>query len=154
MSAGKVILLALHIIFAGLLISQFFVDVVMSRSARKMKGQPGGQLLGMAQGQLLALMGQIGGIGVLLTGIGLISIDGYALFGINGFTPTWLFIKQVIYVIAIVIVAVFITRGTREMRAAAAAGNTAELPPRVQMASYLVNVLVLINIVLAVWKPM
>ena len=105
----------------------------------------------MAQGQLLALLGQLGGVGVLITGIGLISIDGYALFGIGGFTPTWLFIKQVIYVIAIVIVGAVITRGMREMMTA---GGSGEIPPRVQMASYLVNALVLVNIVLAVWKPM
>jgi len=150
MSIGKAILLSLHIISAGLLISQFFVDFAMSRYISRAKGQPGGQLLGMAQGQLLALLGQLGGVGVLITGIGLISIDGYAFFGIGGFTPTWLFIKQVLYVISIVIVGAVITRGMREMRAA---GSSGEIPQRVQMASYLVNVLVLVNIVLAVWKP-
>lgn len=154
MSAAKVILLALHIISAGAWISQFFAEYAMERFSRKMKGQPGAHLLGMAEGQVASLLGQIGGVGILITGLGLLGVDGYALLGIGGFTPTWLFIKQVIYIIAMAIVGGVVIRGTRGMEAAAAAGNPVEIPPRVLMASRLVNVLVLVNIVLAVWKPM
>ncbi|MEP7292810.1 MAG: hypothetical protein ABI835_13590 [Chloroflexota bacterium] len=153
MPIGKAILLALHIISAGAWISQFIAEFAMERFARKMSGKPGAQLLGMAEGQVASLLGQIGGIGILLTGLGLIGVDGYALFGIGGYTPTWLIIKQVVYVVAMAIVGGVVIRGTRGLEAAAAAGQPVEIPSRVIMASRLVNVLVLVNIFLAVWKP-
>lgn len=154
MSAAKVILLTLHIISAGAWVSQFFVEVTIERLARKMKGQPGAHLLSIAEGRAASMLGQIGGIGILITGFGLIGVDRYAFLGIGGFTPLWLMIKQVIYIIAMIIVFGVVIRGTRGFSAAVAAGEPAEIPTNVLLASRLVNVLVLVNIVLAVWKPM
>jgi hypothetical protein len=154
MSAGKVILLTLHIISAGAWISQFFVEVAIGRLARKVKGQPGAHLLAIAEGRAASMLGQIGGIGILITGFGLLGVDSYSFLGLTGYTPLWLMIKQVIYIIAMVIVFGVIIRGTRRFSAAVAAGEQPEIPVNVVMASRLVNVLVLVNIVLAVWKPL
>ena len=150
MSAAKVILLTLHIISAGAWVSQFFVEVAIERFARTMKGQPGAHLLAIAEGRAASLLGQIGGIGILITGFGLLGVDRYAFLGIGGHTPLWLMIKQVIYIIAMVIVFAVVIRGTRGF----ATGQATEIPSTVVLASRLVNVLVLVNIVLAVWKPL
>ncbi len=154
MSIGKAVLLALHIISAGAWMSQFFVEVVLERYAKKMKGQAGAQMIALSEGRASSLLGQVGGVGILITGLGLVGVDGYAILGIGGFTPTWLFIKQVIYLIAMAIVGMVIIRGTRSFEADVAAGRTTEIPSQVVLASRLVNVMVMVNIFLAVWKPM
>lgn len=155
MLTARAILLALHIISAGAWVSQFFVEIAIERFARTVKGKPGAYLITLAQGRAASFLGQVGGMGILITGLGLLGVGGYALFGIGGFTPRWLFIKQVIYVIAMAIVGAVVIRGTRGLEEEAVAkGTEVIVPPRVLFASRLVNLLVVVNILLAAWKPM
>src|SRR5215471_2069572 len=91
----RVIALVLHIIFAGLWIGQFPVAIFFERILKQHEGKPEELSLFMTRGQILSSMGQAAGPGILLMGLVLLFTDHYALFGIGGYTPTWLFIKQV-----------------------------------------------------------
>ncbi len=158
----RTILLALHIISAGVWFSQFPLHFILNGIQKRLAGTPGEQTATMVKGQLLGGLGQIGGLGILVTGLGLIILEGYGFLGIGGATPAWLFIKQIIYVIALVLVFVVIQPAGK--RAAAAMQQAAQtggpLSPearaasaRAEQLSLLLNLLVFVNIILAVWKP-
>ncbi|MFN8530426.1 MAG: hypothetical protein U0670_17630 [Anaerolineae bacterium] len=104
--------------------------------------------------------GAIGGMGILITGFGLIGVDRFGFLGLMGTTPTWLFIKQIVYIIAFVLAMALINPQSRKVGAALAAavrsGDLSEvraLEPRLTMLTMISNLLVVINIILAVWKP-
>lgn len=162
MTAIRYALIVLHIIAAGIWIAQLAAEFGFRLAMRGSKGKPVELPLMMAQGRVLGLMGQIGGIGILLTGFGLLWADGYALLGIGGFTPTWLMIKQVVYLVALG-TALFILQPMQKRlipQFVAAAKGTPTVTPEIQAMfgrltniSRFINVLVIVNIILAVWKP-
>jgi hypothetical protein len=156
------ILIALHIISAGIWIAQVAADFAFAGVMRGSKGKPIELPLMMAQGRVVGFLGQVGGIGILLTGFGLIWVDGLSFLGIGGFTPTWLLIKQIVYLVAMGIVFFFIVPTQRKIvpQFIEAARGTPSVTPEIRQlsaqltnASRLINLLVLVNIVLAVWKP-
>jgi hypothetical protein len=158
-------LLVIHIISAGFWIAQFPVEMVLQRWLRNHRGKSGELPVIAAVGSILSMMGQIGGMGILITGLGLVAIEGLGFLSIGGNTPLWLTIKQVNYLIAMGIVGYFIVRPQKEFVGeleAVANGGTSSIPQnelvqrfnRLMVPSRIVNLLVLINIILAVWKPM
>jgi len=157
------IFLVIHIIAAGIWIAQFVVQLAFASILRMQRGRPLELTLTLTQWQVLSIMGQVGGIGILLTGLGLTAVDGYGLLNIGGnFTPTWLISKQLVYIVAMILVATLVVPYTARIEAelaemaAGASTVTPEiraLSERVRNASLLVNLLVLVNIILAVWKP-
>ena len=158
----RTILLTFHIISAGIWISQFPLSLLLNQVTKRMAGTPGERAITMARGQLLGGLGQYGGMGILITGLGLILLEGLGFLGIGGPTPAWLMIKQVIYVIALILVfAVIQPAGKRAalamQQAAQSGGPVSEearaAARRAEQVSHLLNLLVLVNIILAVWKP-
>lgn len=157
------LLLIIHIISAGIWIAQFAVEMAFVPILRSQRGKPLELTLTMTQGRVLSRMGQIGGLGILLTGLGLIAVDGFGLLGIGGsFTPTWLLIKQIVYIVAMVVVGALIVPNSAriEKQLAEAAQGASVVTPEIQQlngrvrnASLVINLLVLTNIILAVWKP-
>ncbi|MCC7448518.1 MAG: DUF2269 family protein [Anaerolineae bacterium] len=157
------ILLVIHIISAGIWITQFVIEMAFVPILRAQRGKPLELTLTLAQWHVLSVMGRVGGMGVLLTGLGLIAVDGFGLLGIGtGFTPTWLLIKQLVYIVAMILVGTLVVPYTArvEHELAEAAEGTSIVTPevrqlseRIRNASLAVNLLVLINIILAVWKP-
>ena len=107
MNILRIIFLVIHIICAGLWISQFPVSLVFDRIRRgiSLAELPA---VRMTQGQILSILGQLGGTGIILSGFVLIFTDGYGLFNITAPTPAWLVVKQIFYVIAMVIVSAMI----------------------------------------------
>jgi hypothetical protein len=159
---ARTIFLIIHVVCAGIWLSQFVVGVALERMANRAKGTAGESWTRLAQGNASSLMGQIGGIGILISGLALAGISQYGILGLFGNTPTWLFIKQVVYIVAMAITGALIIRRTPLiippiLQAAAkgeapSAASNAELQ-RVFTVSHVVNLLVLINIVLGFWRP-
>lgn len=158
----RTIFLIIHVISAVAWLSQFIVGVALQRMAARTKGTAGESWTRLAHGNASSLLGQIGGVGILISGLALLGISQYAILGIGGFTPTWLFIKQVIYIVAMAITGAMIIRPTPiimpQLLQAASRGEapsaetTAQLE-RVFTISHVVNLLVLINIILGFWRP-
>lgn len=157
------ILLALHIIAAGIWIAQLAAEVAFTAVMRGSQGKPIELPLLMAQGRVLSFMGQVGGIGILLTGFALLWADGLSFLGIGGFTPTWLLIKQIIYVIAMFVALAVLVPQQRKLipQFIEAARGTPTVTPEIRQLSNrltwisrFINLLVVINILLAVWKPL
>lgn len=161
MGTVRVILLIIHIISAGAWISEEVVGRIMKRLMDTQKGKPAELTLAKATLTLLSSIGPIASMGILITGIGMTLNNGWVLFGIGGFTPTWLFIKQIIYVALIVIVMGFVRPNAERLQKAfdvSTAGGVLTdeargLLPQTWLLGDIHTLLVLINIILAVWKP-
>jgi hypothetical protein len=162
MDIVRVVLLALHIIAAGTWIAQFPAELGFRMALRGSRGKPVELPILIAQGRVLNMMGQIGGIGILLTGFGLIGIERLGFLNIGGITPNWLLFKQIIYLAAMLIAFAVLMPAQRRLRPliVEAVKGTPTVTPEIRqlmdrsmMASRLVNLLVLVNVVLGVWKP-
>jgi hypothetical protein len=159
----RIILLVIHIIAAGLWISGAAAEFFLGRMIKANRGKPTELTLMSATVQYLGVAGSLAGITVLLTGLGLTWVDGLGILGIGGsVTPTWLFIKQVIYIILLVIVFAGLqpvaVRLSKQFAQAASGSQTVTpetyaIYDRFRMIATLHNLLVLVNIILAVWKP-
>jgi len=156
------ILLVLHIIAAGVWIAQVAAEIGFTAVMRGSQGKPIELPLMMAQGRVVSFMGQVGGIGILLTGFALLWADGLAFLNIGGFTPTWLLIKQIVYLLAMLIAFAILMPMQRRLvpQFIEAARGTPTVTPEIRRlntqlrnVSRLINLLVLVNIFLAVWKP-
>jgi hypothetical protein len=156
------ILLALHIIAAGIWIAQLAAEAGFVAVMRGSQGKPIELPLLMAQGRVISFMGQVGGIGILLTGFGLLWASNLSFLGIGGFTPTWLLIKQIVYLAAMLIVFVALVPQQRKImpKIIEAARGTPTVTPEIRQLntrltwiSRFIDLLVLVNIILAVWKP-
>src|SRR6266536_793954 len=109
------IVLALHIISAGIWIAQLAAEFAFRSVMRGSQGKPIELPLLMAKVRVVNFMGQVGGIGILLTGFALLWAENLAFLGIGGFTPTWLLIKQIVYLVAMGIAFLFIIPTQRKL---------------------------------------
>lgn len=161
MGTLRIILLIIHIISAGLWISEEVIGRIMKPLIDKNKGQAAELTLANATMRLFSTFGPIASMGIFLTGIGLTLNNGWVLFGIGGFTPGWLLIKQVVYVLLIVLVMLGIRpiseRLAKSFSEATHNGlmteEAREILSRMWTLGQLHTLLVFINIILAVWKP-
>jgi putative copper export protein len=162
MNAVVTLFLIVHIISAGIWVSGFAVDIAFNRLLKNNAGKPVELPLQMARLRVHSVMGSLGGIGILLTGLILTVSLNYGVFNIGGMTPTWLLIKQFIFLIALLIVFVVVTPAQRRLVpliAAAAQGTpkmTSEIEAGIERMNQLglvINALVVVNIILGVWKP-
>lgn len=158
----RTILLVIHIICARLWIAQFVTTLVFERLIHTNEGKPSELTLMTAQIRVSSTAGMIAGNGILLTGLALIATEHLGFLGIGGsITPLWLFIKQIVYIILLVIVFVGINpiaaRLQKEITVAADAGTLATSEMRAQlnrlrMIIYAHDAFVLLNIIMAVAK--
>jgi len=158
----RTVLLVIHIICAGLWIAQFVTTLVFERLIHTNEGKPAELTLMNAQIRVSSTAGMIAGNGILLTGLALIATEHLGFLGIGGsVTPLWLFIKQIVYIILLVIVFVGINPLAARLQkqiAVASDGNilaTAEMRAqlnRLRIIVYAHDAFVLLNIILAVAK--
>lgn len=161
MGTVRNILLIIHIIAAGLWIAEEFISFIMRRLIAANEGKPAELTLVNATMVLNGTFGPLASLGILLTGIGMTLNNGWVLLGIGGFTPGWLFVKQVIYIALIVFVMVVLRPQSDKLAVAFKAATsdssmTAEarrLGSRMWTLGTIHTLIVLVNIVLAVWKP-
>ena len=158
----RTVLLVIHIICAGLWIAQFVTTLVFERLIHTNEGKPAELTLMTAQIRVSSTAGMIAGNGILLTGLALIAAEHLGFLGIGGsVTPLWLFIKQIVYIILLVIVFVGINplaaRLQKQIAVASDGGTLATSEMRAQlnrlrMIIYAHDAFVLLNIILAVAK--
>ncbi|MCA9904890.1 MAG: hypothetical protein KC547_13630 [Anaerolineae bacterium] len=163
MTELRFILLIIHIVAVGLWIGQEGVTFALGRLIKGAAGKPQELTLMNAHLAAVGFMGGLAGPVVLLTGLGLIWVDGYGLLGIGGgLTPTWLMVKQIVYIILLILVFGLITPRVKQYQqaAAAAAASGGAVTPEVRSLwnqartiALIHSALVLLNIILAVWKP-
>ncbi|MBE0691175.1 MAG: hypothetical protein IH587_13735 [Anaerolineae bacterium] len=163
MAELRIVFLVIHIVAVGLWISQEGVKFVLGRLIQGAAGKPQELTLMNVDLAVAGFLGGLAGPVVLLTGLGLIWVDGYSLLGIGGgLTPTWLMIKQIVYIILLILVFGLITPRAKQYQkaAAAAAASGGTVTPEVRALwsqartiGLIHSALVLINIILAVWKP-
>jgi hypothetical protein len=150
MSAVRVIFLVIHIIAAGLWIAQFPISLIFGQVRKKI--DPASlATVRMTQENVISALGRIGGIGILISGFALLGSNGWGFLGLGRPTPNWLIAKQVFFIVGFVLVVAVIGTGQRQLRRAGA--DTEAIMKRLVTTSYLVNAIVLANIVLSVWKP-
>jgi hypothetical protein len=158
----RTLLLILHIMFAAMVFAQIPIEFILRRVRARQKGTPAELGTLLLHGQLNQSLGSIGGIGLLLTGLGLGFIRGEGFLGIGGVTPLWLLIKQVNYIIILVLLMALLQPTAKRIypafaQAVQSAGTVTPevqaLFSRLQTVSLLINALVVVNIILAVWKP-
>jgi hypothetical protein len=161
MGAVRNIVLMIHIIAAGLWIAQEFINFVLRRLIATNRGKPAEVTLANAALVMNGTFGQTASLGILLTGIGMTLNNGWVLLGIGGFTPGWLFVKQVVYIVLTVFVMVTLRPESAKLaaafKAATSDGSMTDeargLVSRMWMLVTIHTLVVLVNIILAVWKP-
>jgi hypothetical protein len=161
MGAVRIVLLIIHISAAGMWISEEVIGLILKRLINKNKGQAAELTLASAALTIFKSFGPLASMGILITGIGMTLTNGWVLLGIGGFTPPWLLIKQIVYIGLFVMVMVWIQPHAQRLEkafgeATAAGSMTEEARALVSRLWTLVSIhslLVLVNIILAVWKP-
>ena len=157
------IFLILHILCAAIWFALGLVNMLLMRQAVKAKGTAAELSFMSSQALAGRVMGMIGGIGILLTGGAITGIMHFGWFPFG--TSDWLATKQVIFVILLIIsFAVVMPVGKKidAMIASEQAGPNAsrgasqplrEAMNKLKTFGIIMNLLVLINIILGVWKP-
>jgi hypothetical protein len=157
------VFLILHIIVAGCWISILFANIAMMGNLTKAQGTVGELYLMRSVISIGSVMGNIGGIGILITGFGLVGIQHMGIFPFG--VVNWLALKQTIFVILLVMTFAMMVPRVKMLRRLIAeelagpdASKGASNGLRSQLGGIrtlgmMMNVLVLCNIILGVWKP-
>ena len=158
----RTLFLIIHVMGAGMVFAQIPIEIILGRIRASQKGTPAELGTLLLQGQLNASLGAIGGMALLISGLALSFISPFGVLGIGGQTPAWLVIKQVNYIIMLVVlIALLQPLAKRVFPAFAQAAQSASTVTddvrkqysRLQMYSLIINALVVVNIVLGLWKP-
>jgi hypothetical protein len=158
------VFIILHVLCAGIWVGLGVVTVLTNNFRKRAAGTLGELYLMRSTLIYGSVMGNIGGIGILITGPALAGIHHLPWFAFDA--VPWLAIKQVVFVIVLLITfAIYVPLSKKigrqigeEMGGANPAGGaSAELRgmfDRIVTVGMIVQVLVLLNIVLGKWQPM
>lgn len=157
------IFLVLHVLTAGIWMA-LFPTVMILNGLRKKAANTSSELPYMKAISVLGLvLGNVGAIGVLISGPALAGIGKYPWFDFA--TMPWLAWKQVIFFLALILSFAVIVPRSKKVRKLltelldakrANIGASDELRSTFDSyvtASLIVNLLVLINMILGEWKP-
>lgn len=158
------IFVILHVLSAGVWIGLGVVTILTNNFRIRAAGTLGELYLMRLTLICGGVMGNIGGIGILISGPAMAGIHHLPWFAFSTFP--WLAIKQVVFVIVLAVTfAIYVPRSKKigrrvgeEMGGAhPASGASAELRAmfdRLITISMVIQALVLVNIILGVWQPM
>ena len=158
------VFLILHILSAGVWIGLGVVTVLTNNFRKRAAGTLGELYLMRSTLIYGSVMGNIGGIGILISGPAIAGMAHLPWFAFG--TWPWLAIKQVVFVIVLALTfAVYVPHSKRLGRriaeemggASPAAGASRELRTmfdRIVTIGMIIQILVLLNIILGVWRPM
>lgn len=153
------VFLALHVLCAGIWVANLPAFAILNKLRKKFENTSGEVPLMVAAGRIGLIMGNIGSIGILLTGPALEGMNptyGWFQFG----EQNWLAIKQSIFVLAILLTGALVIPRAKRLRILLAqhlapnranTGASDELRTAFQSyvaAGMILNTLVLINILL------
>ncbi len=152
------LIVKLHIIFAGMWLINLAVYPILRSSVVNNKNKSGEKKFIHLYLTFANLFGMIGGAGILLTGIFMVTDN--SLFGFFQFTANhWLATKQILMVILLIILGVIIIPTSKKVRAAI--GSDFEKTEQLSDDVYnnlnklfkwnlVINIIVLINFLLAI----
>lgn len=161
MDVVRVGLLIIHIIAAALWLSEEAIGIIFKRLIQANQGKPAELTLPQAALTLSGTFGPLASMGILLTGIGMTLHSGWALLGIGAFTPGWLVLKQIIYLgLTAYVMVVLLPQSKRIEKLfgdSTASGilsdDGREHLHQFWMIGRVHTLIVLVNVLLAVWKP-
>ena len=147
-----------HLIFAGIWLINFLTDFLLRGYVIKNRNKIGEKKIIHLYLTFANLFGMIGALGILITGITLVSVNsafGYFQTSINH----WLTAKQILMTILLIILAVFVIPTAKKVRAAI--GKDLESHSAISEEGYkklhelfklntIINIIVLINFLLAI----
>lgn len=152
------ILLTLHIIFAGIWLVNFLSDFVFRKNIASAKGSIAEKELISLYMKFVNLLGIIGSMGILITGIILVLMNpGYSFFQFSA--NHWLTSKQVLMVVILILIFTRVIPVAKKLRAALhldikEAGPLEEQTyinlNKLYSVNFITNLLVLINFLFAV----
>jgi hypothetical protein len=159
-----VVFVILHILSAGVWIGLGVVTVLANRYRKRIAGSYGELYIMRITLKLGSAMGNIGGIGILITGGAMAGIRHLPWFDFSA--VPWLAVKQVVFVLVLAMTfGLFVPASKRAGRmigeamggAKPQAGAPAELRTafdRFITIGLMIQLLVLLNIILGEWQPM
>ena len=160
------IFLALHVLFAGLWVANLPVVLILNKLSKRAANTAGEVHYMAAAGRIGLIMGNIGAIGILLTGPAMEGMsDSWGWFKFSDPGQAWLAWKQVLWVIGLIWTGAVLTPRSKKLRLQIMAhmdpkrantGASDEL--RTIWGSYVMsvvvlNLIVLINIFLGKLRP-
>lgn len=158
------IFLFLHIFFAGMVLSLFPFSIFMKKKVARSKGTPVELYNIQMEFAVGRFMGMIGGIGLLIAGGAMTGIGKMPWFAFGNEQYLWLAIKQVVYVVVLIVNFGFMMPVgkkampliAQEMSKGGAGGATDEiraLAAKAGMFGAIMGLLGLTNAILGVFGP-
>lgn len=154
----QAILTVIHILSAVVWLGLVPADLVLRKNIRRSRGKSSEKKLISVYLHLVNITGMIGMTGIVITGVILTSILPYYQF-FNFTVNHWLVTKQVIMVVLILLVFILLIPGARKVRLALGTEAESQVPlnedvygnlGRLETIITIINVLVLINFLLAI----
>lgn len=155
------VFLAIHVLCAGLWVANLPVALILNKLRKRAENTAGEVHYMAAAGRIGLIMGNIGAIGILLSGPALEGMSpAYGWFQFSEPGMMWLALKQIIFVLAIVITGAMLIPRSKKLRVLlqqhmdpkrANTGASDELRAAFQnyvTAGVILNTMVLINIIL------
>ncbi|MCB0730719.1 MAG: hypothetical protein KDC88_06770 [Ignavibacteriae bacterium] len=144
-------LLALHIVFAGIWVIFFVVDLIFKSSISKNSDETKNEVISLYL-NFTNLFGIIGSIGIALTGIILVSQNpGYGFFDMSH--AHWLATKQILFVAILAFTFLKVIPTAKKLRSAIANSNSDEIKTNLEViikANKFINILVILNFIFAI----
>lgn len=150
--------LTFHIVFAGIWLINFLTETILKKQISKNRGRTGEKKLILLFMKFTNLFGIIGATGILVTGIVMVSLNpGYGFFQMSA--NHWLATKQIVMVIILVLIFTRIIPASKKVKREIGielensnqlSGEGYVTLSKLFKLTTLINVLVLINFLLAV----
>jgi len=154
------LLLSLHIAFSGIWLVNFIAGPIFKNSIAKAKGKSGESNLISLYLKVVNLLGMIGALGILITGIIMVLLNpGYEFFQFSA--NHWLTSKQIIMVVILILLGWKLIPSAKRLRLSITNDMNSPVEDKSQVhenleklykVDFQMNLLVLINFLLAVTR--
>ncbi len=151
-------IITLHIIFAGGWIISLITDLFLKRFISKRNGLPDEKILIGLYLSFSNLLGIIGSIGILLTGVIMVIMNpGFGFFQMTA--NHWLTTKQILMVVLLIVIFAFVIPNAKKLRTSINNEINKQIPlgddayrnlRKAYRLNFIINVIVLINFLFAI----
>ncbi len=151
-------IITLHIIFAGGWIISLITDLFLKRFISKRNGLPDEKILIGLYLSFSNLLGIIGSIGILLTGVIMVIMNpGFGFFQMTA--NHWLTTKQILMVLLLIVIFAFVIPNAKKLRTSINNEINKQIPlgddayrnlRKAYRLNFIINVIVLINFLFAI----
>jgi hypothetical protein len=151
-------IITLHIIFAGGWIISLITDLFLKRFISKRNGLPDEKILIGLYLNFSNLLGIIGSIGILLTGVIMVIMNpGFGFFQMTA--NHWLTTKQILMVVLLIVIFAFVIPNAKKLRTSINNEINKQIPlgddayrnlRKAYRLNFIINVIVLINFLFAI----